>query len=105
MGGQRYLLLAPPDTDAVLIPANWTDVGTRENSTGPQDRAVSPSNPSCTLGSIADLMQMRTVVDGLLGCLSSTAPDNQQRLDTEGTGATDPEIRDPAATRDPGRPA
>ena len=39
-------------------------------------------------------MQMRTVLDGLLRCLSGTGTDNQQRLDTEGTGATDPEIPD-----------
>jgi hypothetical protein len=57
------------------------------------------------LGSTANLMQMRTVVDGLLRCLSGTGTDNQQRLDTEGTGATDPEIPDPAASSNPARPA
>ena len=103
--GRRYLLLAPPDTDPVLIPADWTDVGTREHSADPENRAVPRSNPSCTLSSIANLMQMRTVVDSLLRCLSGTGTDNQQRLDTEGTGATDPEIPDPAATRNPARPA
>ena len=104
-GGRRYLLLAPPDTDPVLIPADWTDFGTREHSADIENRAVSPSAPACTPGSIANLMRMRTVVDGLLRCLSGTGTANQQRLDTEGTGATDLEILDPAAPRNPARPA
>ena len=102
--GQLHLLLAPPNADPILIPADWTDFSDREHSVDLENRAVSPSNPACALGSITDLMQVRTVVDGLLQCLSATAPDNQQRLDTEGTGATVPELPDAATTRNTAQP-
>jgi hypothetical protein len=40
----------------------------------------------------------------LLRSLSATAPDNQQRLDSEGTGATVPELPDPVSTRNTAQP-
>src|SRR5208283_571767 len=88
--GRLHLLLAPPGADPVLISADWTDFSIRKQSVGPTNTVVAPSNPSCTLGSIANLMQVRTVVDGLLRSLSATGSDTQQPRDMEGTGATVP---------------
>ncbi|MEA2769316.1 MAG: hypothetical protein QOD93_2278, partial [Acetobacteraceae bacterium] len=102
--GRLYLLLAPPSADPILIPADWTDFSNRELPADPENHAVSPANPSCALGSITDLLRMRTVIDGLLRSLSATAPDNQQRLDSEGTGATVPELPDPVSTRNTAQP-
>ena len=102
--GRLHLLLAPPGADPVLIPADWTDFGIRKHSAGSANTVVVPSNPPCTLGSIASLMQVRTVVDALLRGLSATGSDHQQQRDMEGSGATVPELPDPAAIRNPARP-
>ena len=102
--GQLHLLLAPSGADPVLIPADWTDFSIRKQSTGSANTVVVSSNPARTLGSIADLMQVRTVVDALLRGLSATGSDTQQQSDMEGSGATVPELPDPAAIRNPARP-
>src|SRR5271169_372760 len=103
--GRPHLLLAPPNTDPVLIPADWTDFGNREDSPRPGNGSVCLPSHSGPLGSIADLIRLRSVIDGLLRCPSGTGADNQQPLGTEGTGATVPELPDPAATRNAARAA
>jgi hypothetical protein len=50
---------------------------------------------------IADLMQLRTVVDGLLRSPTDTGADHQQPIDTEGTGATVPELSSHSAASEP----
>ena len=57
--GKLDLLLVLPDGSKSLIPAAWTDLEPRDQE----------SDQPQAIGSIRDLLHVRTVVDGLLGRL------------------------------------
>lgn len=54
--GQHELCLVLPDGTKSLLPAAWTDVDARAESAGGPE----------TLGSLAELLHARAVVDGLI---------------------------------------
>ena len=54
--GQLELCLVLPDGSKSLIPAAWTDI----------DSGAEPAAGAGTLGSLADLLHARAVVDGLI---------------------------------------
>src|SRR4029077_13194668 len=88
--GRPHFLLAPLNADPVLIPVDWTDAvdgdALPRSDSGPF-RAPNQFGP---LGSIADLMRLRAVIDGLSRCPSGTG--SQQPSGTEHTNATVPEL-------------
>lgn len=105
--GRLHLLLAPPNADPVLVPADWTDFGQdaaepeRPRTTASQPASLSPSR----LGAITDLLQLRAVVDGLLRSPAEAGAGHQQPIGTEGTGAIDPELPSDPTAGEPVDPA
>ena len=65
--GVLYVLAVLPDGSRSLIPASWTDWSGRRTPAEDADKA------SHKLGSLADLLQARTVVDALLLRLAESA--------------------------------
>ena len=63
--GVLHCLVVLPDKSTMFVPAEWTNV--RENEQSKTDRGdVGLRSRSICIGSISDLLQMRTVVDALL---------------------------------------
>lgn len=82
--GRLHLLLGPPNSDPILIPAEWTDFAGGDHPPHLENDAAPESNQCLHLGSVANLRQLRTVVDGLLRCPSGSGVDTQQSTGTEG---------------------
>lgn len=59
--GRRFFTLILPDQSRTLIPADWTDAADRANEVTPSE------STSQRLGSMADLLRTRRLVDALSG--------------------------------------
>lgn len=64
--GSLHLLLVLPDGTRSLVPSAWTDLATRQSQpTRAPELSRSPAH-SPILGSLSDLIRLRTIVDALL---------------------------------------
>ncbi|UIF87924.1 hypothetical protein KAF44_30610 (plasmid) [Cupriavidus necator] len=82
--GRLHLLLTLPDQSRGLIPADWTDFAAGSGSVP----ASTPALASDTLGSIADLLHARLIIDALL-----------RQTEQESNDATEPTPRGSAVRR------
>jgi hypothetical protein len=85
-GGRLELILVLPDGGRALIPASWTNLERPAEQPG-----------AGTLGSLADLLEARRVLDGVLRRCVLAGEDDRRRQDD---GETDPA----AAPRSGGEP-
>ena len=81
--GVLYVLAVLPDGSRSLIPASWTDWSGRRTPAEDADKA------SHKLGSLADLLQARTVVDALLLRLAESAA-QKESCHADEPGVTQP---------------
>ncbi|MCP5113704.1 MAG: hypothetical protein GY953_22955 [bacterium] len=90
--GRLHLLLILPDQSRSLIPAEWTDL-----KPPPKIRAAQPGDgaghaQSPCLGSLAQLLQARVLVDALLCRLDSSGNAHHKPPTQEKPRATVPEL-------------
>jgi hypothetical protein len=71
--GDLLLCMVLPDGSKALIPAAWTDIGSDETPTAVTD----------TLGSLADLLHLRTVTDGLIHRTRTAEVDDPRQASEE----------------------
>jgi hypothetical protein len=85
---QLHLLLILPDGSKSLVPADWTNLNCTSDFTIQKEIA--------TLGSLSELLHLRTVIDALLRRLASAEATNNE----ESNGVKAAQLSGPAAPGD-----
>ena len=80
-GGVLFLLVSLPDGSRSLIPAQWTDWD--EGHAGGAQPLRDDDTALRSLGKLADLLQMRHLVDALRGRPIESTPQKESRHATE----------------------
>ena len=99
--GRLRLILVLPDGSRSLVPADWTDLPGRQAVA-----AGEPSTQAALFGTVADLLQARTLIDALLRRLSLSREESQRAAEPElPSDPTTPRGRGLGASRRPATPS